>query len=285
MLNFFISIIVFAASVFLLGVSIRYGLIGAGRLDDYFTAKSQRTFTGYPWYYRLPFGVGFVPEYFFFLVIGRDNYFKTNWWPIKTSAFFSVLIAMATLNSRSVVYNYFSFGLIRQEGFTALFTSGTFVWFLNIIVVLYLALFVMIVIESIKMHGIYSPVRIFAYSLLSLMMAQLTVIVLGLIVAISLIYIAFKIIVFLFFSSNKRRNGRRDEEEEEESAGSILNGGLQIFKQEVLAWEADVKTERKSRRTSTNSKPKERPKVKIRRKKAPVKKSFVDDEVPRLHPD
>jgi hypothetical protein len=283
MLNFFISIVVFAASVFLLGVSIRYGLIGAGRLDEYFSAKTGRTFTGYPWYYRLPFGVGFVPEYFFFLVIGSTNYFKTNWWPVKTSAFLSVLIALATLNSRTVVYNYFSFGLIRQEGFLALFTSGTFVWFLNIIVVLYLALFVMIVIESIKMHGIYSPVRIFTYSLLSLMMAQLTVIVLGLIVAISLIYIAFKIIVFLFFSSNRRRNRRRDEEEEE-SAGSILNGGLQLFKQDVLAWEEEVKAERKSRRNTTNSKPKPRPKVKIRRKKAPVKKAYADD-VPRLHPD
>lgn len=284
MLNFFISIVVFAASVFLLGVSIRYGLIGAGRLDEYFSQKSGKTFTGYPWYYRFPFSVGFIPEYFFYLVIGFTNYFKTNWWPLKTSAFLSVLIALATLNGRSVVYNYFSLGLIGQEGFMALFTSGTFVWFLNIIVVLYLALFVMICIESVKMHGIYSPVRIFICSLLSLMMAQLTVIVLGLIVAISLIYIAFKIIVFLFFSSNRRR-GRREEDEEEESAGSILKGGLQVFKQDVIAWEEEVKAERKSRRKTTKTKPKERPKVKIRRKKAPVKKSFVDDDVPRLHPD
>jgi len=283
MLNFFISIVVFAASVFLLGVSIRYGLIGAGRLDEYFSAKSGRTFMGYPWYYRLPFGIGFVPEYFFFLVIGSANYFKTNWWPVKTSAFLSVLIALATLNGRSAVYNYFTAGLIRQEGFLALFTSGTFVWFLNIITLLYLALFVMIAIESVKMHGIYSPVRIFTYGLLSLMMAQLTVIVLGLIVAISLIYIAFKIIVFLFFSSNKRHK-RRKEEEEEESAGSILNGGLQLFKQDVLAWEEDLKSERRNRKSTTNSKSKPRPKVKIRRKKTPIKKAYADD-VPRLHPD
>ncbi len=205
MLNFFISIIVFAASVFLLGVSIRYGLIGAGRADDYFSAKTNRTFPGFQWYYRLPFSLGLIIEYYFYLVIGATNYFKVNWWPLKTAGLLSLLIALATLNSRSDVIRYFSFELINEEGFTALFTSGMFVWYLNIVTLLYVALFVLIVIESVKMHGIYAPVRIFIYSILSLLTAQLTLIVLGLIVAVTLIYVAFKIIVFLFFSSRRSR--------------------------------------------------------------------------------
>lgn len=283
MLNFLISIVVFAASVFLLGVSIRYGLIGASRLDNYFSAKTQRTFTGFPWYYRLPFGIGFIPEYFYFLVIGGTNYFKTNWWPLKTASFLSILLALAMVNSRSIVYYYFNLGLIKEGGISALFTSGTLVWYLNIIVLLYIALFVLIVIESVKMHGIYSPIRIFVYSILSFMMAQLTIIILGLIVAITLIYIVFKIIGFLFFSSRKRRY-RKQEKEEEESTGDILRGGMAVFKQDVLEWEQEVKSERKVSRDTKQTKTKVRPKVKIKRRKAPVKKSYADD-IPRLHPD
>ena len=277
MLNFFISIAVFAVSVFLLGVSIRYGLIGAGRLDDYFSAKSGRSFNGYPLYYRIPFGIGFIPEYFFFLVIGRDNYFKTNWWPVKTSGLLSILIAIVILNSRSVVYQYFSLGIIQDQGIAALFTSGTFVWFLNIITLLYFALFVLIIIESVKMHGFYAPVRIIIYSFLSFMMAQLTVIVLGLIVAVTIIYVVFKIVVFLFFSSRRSRN--RKEEEDEESTGDILKGGLQLFKQEVLEWEDQLKSEKVSRKETV------KPKVRIRRKKPKIKRTTYKDDIPWLHPD
>lgn len=285
MINFFISIVIFAVSVFLLAVSIRYGLMGAARLDEYFSAKSQKIFTGYPWYYRLPFSIGFIPEYFFYLIISATNYFKNNWWPLKTSALISILIAMATLKSRSAVFAYFSFDFVKEGGISALFTSGTFVTFMNIIVLLYLALFVLICIESIKMHGIYAPARIFVYSMLSFMMAQLTVIILGLIVMVTVVYIIFKIIVFLFFSRRRRRHRRyEEEEEEEESTGDIMRGGLKVFKQEVLEWEEEVKLERATVRKSVKTKSRVRPKVRIRRKK-PSGKNNHGSEIPRLHPD
>jgi hypothetical protein len=172
---------------------------------------------------------------------------------------------------------------MKEGGISALFTSGTFVWYLNIIVILYIILFVLIVIESVKMHGIYSPIRIFVYSMLSFMMAQLTIIVLGLIVAVTLIYLVFKIIGFFLFSSRRRRN-RREEEEDDESTGDILRGGLQSFKKEVLDWEEELKAERETIKKTVKPTQKSRPKVRIHRKKTFPKKE-CGNEVPRLHPD
>lgn len=285
MINFFISIVIFAVSVFLLGVSIRYGLIGAGRLDNYFSIKSGKSFNGFNWYYRIPFNIGFIPEYFFYLVIGADNYFKVNWWPLKTSAFIAVLLALATLNSRTAVYDYYSFEMIRQQGIFSLITSGNFTWFLNIITLLYAALFVLIVIESIKMHGVYAPVRIVVYSVLCIMMANLTIIVLGLIVFVTIVYIAFKIIGFFFFSSNRSRRTKREVvEPEEETTSGILKGGLALFRADVKEWEQGLKADRKIEKET-----KVRPKVKIRRKRPKIKrtenKTNYNDDIPRLHPD
>ena len=174
--------VVFAVSVFLLAVSTRYGLMGAGRLDNYFSEKNNSNYPGFQWYYRIPFSIGVIPEYFYAIVLGHDNYFKRNWWALKTASFISVLVFIAGLKSRSAVATYFSFGFLQEKGIIGLFTSGNFVNFMNIIVVLYVALFVLICIESIRMHGIYAPIRIIAYSILSLFMANLTVMTLSIIV-------------------------------------------------------------------------------------------------------
>jgi hypothetical protein len=50
MINFLISIVVIAASVFLLAVSVRYGIMGAGRLDSYFLQKNNSSYPGFQWY-------------------------------------------------------------------------------------------------------------------------------------------------------------------------------------------------------------------------------------------
>lgn len=274
MANFLISILTLSVSVFLFGVSLRYGLKGAGKLDEYFSVKANKSFEGFQWYYRIPFSIGFIPEYYFYLVIGRDNYFKTNWWAIKTSAFLSVSLALALLNNRTMVYDYYTFKLIMDHGFVSLFTAGSFIWYLNFISVFYLALFTLIVIESVKMHGIFSPIRIFIYSLLSFFMASLTIIVLGLIVFITAIYIAFKIIKFLFFS-NKKSYSRNDEEEE---VTGIFRKGLSSFKPEVLEWEQELNTRKPEKREKV------KPKITISRKKKTSEKTYKSD-IPRLHPD
>jgi len=256
-------------------VSIRYGLRGAARLDNYFSQKHNSDYPGFEWYYRIPFSIGVIPEYFYALVIAYDNYFKRNWWALKTASFIAVLVFIAGIKSRSAVADYFSFDFLMEGGITALFTSGNFVTFMNIIVLLYVGLFVLICIESIKMHGIYAPIRIAIYSLLSLMMANLTVITLSIIVFVTMVYIVIKIIGFLFSSRRRRRYER---EEEEESAGSVLGKGLREFRVELYQWEEDGKTRPKS-----DNKP-ERKTKKIKRKRPKIKRSFRKD-IPRLHPD
>lgn len=275
MINFIISIVVLLVSVFLLSVSIRYGLAGAGRLDNYFSIKSSGNFDGFQWYYRIPGSAGLIPEYYFYLVLGDDNYFKLNWWSLKTSAFLSVLVTLATLNSRRAVYDYFSLEMVRQQGFASLFTSGFFVWYLNIIVLLYLALFVLIVIESIKMHGIYAPVRILAYGLMCFLMTDLTMIVLGLIIFIALIYFVIKVIWFLFFHSRNRRR----QDDSGSTTPAFLKERLRVFKKELIEWEAGNKTHHEERVK------KEKPHVKIKRKRPKISRNFPDDDIPGLHPD
>lgn len=64
MLNFLIFIVVFAVSTFLLAVSVRYGMIGAQRMENWLTQKSGRSFDGFDWYYRIPFSIGLIPNFF-----------------------------------------------------------------------------------------------------------------------------------------------------------------------------------------------------------------------------
>ncbi len=280
MLNFFISIVIFAVSVFLLGVSLRYGLKNTARIDDYFSQKSNSNFDGFNWYYRIPFSIGVIPEYFYAMVLGNENYFNRNWWALKTSSFISILLFIAGLKSRSSVYSYFSLDFIQENGILGFFTSGNFVMFMNIIVLLYAALFVLICIESIKMHGIYAPARILTYSILSILMANLTIITISLIAFVTIVYVIIKIIGFLFFSSSKQSR----EDKEEESAGSILKGGFHDFKAELYDWERSEKPDFSSTNSNNTrqSKPKKPIRPKIRRVRK-VKKS--DDDIPRLYPD
>ncbi len=283
-MNFLISILVFAVSVFLLAVSARYGLIGATRLDNYFTNKTNSSYDGFQLYYRIPTSIGMIPEYFYAIILGHDSYYTKNWWALKTASFISILVFIATLANRSAVYSYYSLGFLQEKGIIGLFTSGTFVNFMNIITLLFLGLFVMICIESIYMHGKFAPVRIFTYSVLCIIMANLTVITLSIIVFIAIAYLVIKVVWWLFFSSNKRSKKNRDNVDNDETAGTILAGGFREFKADLTSWEDDqdnspsinIKSKKSSKTTRS------KPKITRRRRKRPKRQ---DDEVPRLHPD
>ncbi len=284
MINFLISIVIFAASAFLLAVSIRFGLRGAARLDNYFSQKNNSDYEGFQWYYRIPFSIGVIPEYFYALVIAYDNYFKRNWWALKTASFISVLLFIAGLKSRSAVQAYFSLGFLEEKGLMGFFNSGNFVMFMNIIVVLYAALFVLICIESFRMHGVYAPVRILVYSLLSLMMANFTIITLSVIIFVTVVYVIIKVLAFFFTSSRRRRPRREEEYEEEETAGSILGKGMQEFKTELYQWEEEEKSSPKpTYKPESKTEPTKRKRPKITRRRR--KKTKNEDEVPRLYPD
>jgi len=282
-MSFLISILVAAASAFLMAVSIRFGLRGVARLDDYFSQKNNSDYEGFQWYYRIPFSMGVIPEYFYALVMAYDNYFKRNWWALKTASFISILVFIAVLTNRSGVTDYFSFAFLKEGGFLALFTSGKFVMFMNMIVLMYVALFVLICIESFRMHGKYAPIRIAAYSLLSFFMANLTFLTISIIIFISIVYVIFKVIAFLFFSSRRRRRRRDYEDEEEESAGSIMGKGMREFKTELYQWEDEIADSPKSTYKSTKkTKPVKRKRPKItRRQRKVVNKG---DEITRIDP-
>jgi hypothetical protein len=110
-------------------------------------------------------------------------------------------------------------------------------------------------------------------------MAQLVVIVLGLIVALTLLYIAYKIIVFLFFSDGKANNPNK-----EESAGDIMKSGIRSLKQEIVEWELSLKTQSQQSVEIKPAKISRKPGAKIKRIQAPAKKVH-EGEVPRLYPD
>lgn len=280
MLNFFISIVVFGVSTFLLAMGVRYGMMGAERVDNWLLAKSGRRFEGFNWYYRIPFAFGAIPEYFYAMVLGGDNYYKTNWWALKTASFISVLLFVALLKSRGIVLAYYSLDFIGEQGFLAFFTSGTFIWYLNFITLMYVALIVLIVIESVKMGGFRGLLKAAYTGMICVLMANLTLAVLAVIVFVVVIYLIYKVIKFLFFNDKKKQQITEDDE----SAGEILQEGFSGFKSELVAWESERKVQ--STRSSA-SKPRRKPVIK---RKKPIitrkpKKVDHDDDIPRLYPD
>lgn len=281
MLSFLISIVVFSISIFLLAVSIRYGMKGAARLDQWLSRKSQRNVEGFNLYYRIPFSVGIILEYFYAMVLGKENYFKTNWWALKAASFLSVLLFIALLKSRTGVTDYYTLLFLGDKGIVAFVNSGTFVWYLNFITLAYLILSIFIGIECIKMSGWYAPIRILYYGLFAFLMANLTLIVLSVIVFISIIYLAYKVVRFLLFNRKKQSQ----KYENEETANQILNKGFSGFKTELLEWESA----RRNKIRFAQTKQKQRRKPLIIRKKTTVKQKpkivFHDEDIPRLHPD
>ncbi len=277
MLNFIMYLFGFAASVFLLAVALRYGLKGAGIWDEKIINKLNRTFTGFNWFYRIPFSIGVIPEYFFWLTIGNSNYFKTNWWALKTSSFITFLLFIAILSNGSEVESYYSFERIAEGGLMSFLTSGTTFWYLNLLMLFYSTVFILIVIESIRMHHWYAPVRIIMYSVLSLIISVVTFIILSLIILVTVLYIAYKIIKFLFFSKNRKRH----KEEDDEDVSETLNNNYRIFRAELYAWEDELRSTRSSIRKEKKTIVK-RKRPTIRRKPKPKPKNA---DIPRFHPD
>ena len=277
MLRFILYLFAFIASVFLLSAAIRYGLRGANRWDARISSRLGKSFTGFNWFYRIPFSIGVVPEYYFFMVIGRENYFKTNWWALKTSGFLSFLMFLAFLTNRTEATQYFSLQTLAEGGILTYFTSGVTFWYLNLVNLLFTAVFVLIVVESIRMHGWYTPVRIIIYTLLSALMYVLTMTVLVVIIMVTALYIAYKIIKFFMTSSRRRRQ----QEDDDDDASDRLNNKFRVFRAELYAWEAERITTHSSRQKKEKTEVRrKRPKIKRRRKPRPK-----NDDIPRFHPD
>lgn len=278
MLNFFISLVIAAVSVFLMILALRYGLSGAIRLDNKLIESTSGR-EGFSLFYRIPGRIGIIPEYFYALILGHDNYFTRKWWALKTASFISVLLFIAILKSRGLVYSYYSLELLGEVGIKDLFTSGAFIVYLNIITALYAVLFLIICIESFRMVSYYAPVRILTFTVLCFLISNITIITLSIIVFITIAYLVIKIIWFFFFSSSKRKN---DKEEDEESVSDIFSGGLREFRQDLYEWESEEPVVNNTRKLRKEKVKRRSPKITRRRK---PKKTSSEDEIPRLHPD
>jgi hypothetical protein len=279
MIKFLLYIISFVGSVFLFSMAINYGLKLAGYWDDKVNNKLNRSFQGFNWYFRIPFSVGVIPEYFFYLVLRAENYFKTNWWALKLFAFNTFLIFIAVLSNNSVVNKYYSYSYYADNGFSALFTSGITFWYLNLLTLLFLAIITLIIIESVRMHGCYAPVRIILYSTLSFFMAIVTLMVLSLIIMITVIYIAYKIIKFLFFSSNRKS-------QDDEDVSETLNNNYRIFRAELYEWESSYKASNRAVKKEIKKPTIKRKHPKVERKPKPKSKpKSGNDDIPRFYPD
>lgn len=277
MLRFILLLIGLAAAVYTMALAIRYGLKGSLAWDRKICDKRNAGFRGYNWQFRIPTSVGVIPEYFYFLVLGRHSYFNARWWALRAAAYISLLLFLAILVDRSTVQSYYSFSLIREYGFTSLINAGSSIWYLNMINILYSFLFITITVESIRMHAWLAPVRILFYSILSILIASISLTSLTLIIALSLLYVVYRIIKW-FWTSRKRVkvSGHDDQNEITEK----LNNSYRRFRAELYAWEKEQKENKHVIEEREHNK-----EVKTRRPVIVREAVRKDDDIPRFHPD
>ena len=275
MLRFIMYMIATAAIVYTASMAIRFGLRLAFSWDDRISGRIRNRHTGFRWYYRIPTSTGVIPEFFFFLVLGRKNYFRDGWWALRTSFFISLLLFLVAVLDRSAVEKYYSLAYLAENGFTAYLSSGAAFWYLNMVNLLFLGVFILLLVESIRMHHGWSPVRIIIYTVLCVLMVLVTLAVLILIIAVSFLYLAYRIIKFLMSS---RRTGKRGNDGRNEKLGK-LSKMYGEFMAELYAWESE-------RRSAPKAKPmKRKPRITRKKKNDDTKPAPIDNDIPRFHPD
>ena len=279
MLRLILILIASSATILTLTAIIRFGLKAVYAWDRKICNRLNTSFTGYTWYFRIPLSIGVLLEFFYFMVLGGNNYFSSRWWALRTSSYLSLLLFIAILFSSSDVVNYYSFSFYAENGISALFSSGTGFWYLNMVNLLFLGLIAVISFESIKMHKWWAPIRILFYSVISILMAVVTLAVLGLIIILSLFYIAYKIIKW--FMTARKRHRAHDDDDDDKSPVENLNNSYRRFRAELYAWEKErsesIPAEKEKKKPVIKRK---RPK--IERKPKPVPN---DNDIPRFYPD
>lgn len=277
MLRFLLLIFGAAISVFLISLMIRYLLKASFSWDSRMCTRLSSNFCGFRRHLRMPTAIGVVPEFFYFMVLGRDNYFNARWWALRWASYISFLLFLAVLFSRTAVQEYYSWNYLSENGLMAYFTAGSGFWYLHMVNLFFLGLVTMIIIESIRMHKGWAPIRIIFYSLLSFMMAYVSIMVLVLIISFTILYICYKIIRF-FMSSGRKTKVEVDNDDD---TSDKLNNTYRQFRAELYEWEA----ERKEIRAIDKEEKKtviKRKRPKIKRKPRNVRK---DDDIPRFHPE
>jgi len=276
MLRFILYLIAGTAAVFMLSYTIRYLLKASYSWDTWICKKRGTSFCGFRWHYRIPWAIGVVPEFFYFLVLGRNNYFNARWWSLRASAYISFLLFLAIIFAKNTVADYYSLSYFRENGILAYIEGSSSFMYLNLVNFLFVALFILILFESIRMHAGWSPVRLIFYTLLCAMMAFVNVLVLALLISFTFLYVCYKIIKF-FLTSRRRYKVDVDNDD---SPSDKLNNRFRRFRAELYEWERD--------RKATIDVEKEERKTVIKRKRPRIerkpKKKYIDDDIPRIYP-
>jgi hypothetical protein len=255
----------------------RYLLKASFSWDTMICKRRKSSFCGFRKHFRIPWSIGVIPEFFYFLVLGRKNYFNARWWALRAGSYISFLLFLALLFARKTVVVYYSLANVREQGIIAYFEAGSSFWYLNVVNLLFVALILMIIIESIRMHAAWAPVRIVFYTILTFLMSAISVLVLALIISLTFLYIAYRIIKF-FFTSRRRT---RIDIDDDDSPSDHLNNRFRMFRAELYAWERE--------RKSKKSEDLQLEKTVIRRKRPRIirkpKDHSRDKDIPRFHPD
>ncbi|MEE4256231.1 MAG: hypothetical protein V2I47_04265 [Bacteroidales bacterium] len=276
MLRFILYLIAGTAAVFMLSYTIRYLLKASHSWDTWICKKRGTSFCGFRWHYRIPWAIGVVPEFFYFQVLGRNNYFNARWWSLRASAYISFLLFLAIIFAKNTVADYYSLSYFRENGILAYIEGSSSFMYLNLVNFLFVALFILILIESIRMHAGWSPVRLIFYTLLCAMMAFVNVLVLALLISFTFLYVCYKIIKF-FLTSRRRYKVDVDDDD---SPSDKLNNRFRRFRAELYEWErerkATIEVEKEERKTVIKRK---RPRIERK-----PKKKYIDDDIPRIYP-
>jgi len=277
MLNFLQTLVVFTAGIFVSGLIIRYGLKFGSRIDLYFLRKARSRFGGFQWMIFLPSKLGKLYGYFQYRVIGFESYFKGISWPVKVASIVSLLLFIAFSSNRQSVIDYYTLSFFRQNDITVIFGSQISVWFLHVISLSYIILFSLILIESIRMHKFYAPVRFIIQLAFSVIMSILTVFSVSVLIIVSIIYVALKIIQFLFFNRNKQN--------QEEKKGFSIPGFQEYlqyresFEPETTYDNQQFYSEKKTRKKT------KRNKVEKETKTGTTGPIDFDDDIGKVYPD
>jgi len=276
MLRFILLLIGGALSIFMTALMIRYLLKASFAWDTRMCNKLGSTFCGFRRHFRMPFAIGVIPEFFYFLVLGGNNYFNARWWALRMASYISFLFFLAVIFSRYSVQAYYSWSYFSENGILAYLDGGSAFWYLNLINLLMFGLLTMILIESIKMHKGWAPVRFIFYSLMALMMAYTSLMVLALIISFTILYICYKIIKF-FMSSG--RNRKIDVDDDDDTSDK-LNNSYRRFRAELYEWERERKAGRVAK--------KQERKTEIKRKRPKIKRkpkvTNVNDDISGSQP-
>jgi len=188
-LTLLMAVLLVTAAIFIT----KYGLRMAGKLDKRLSIIVHHSFPGFQWYFRLPFRAGILTEYYFFLIIGKKNFFKTNWWPLKMFAYSSLLLFFAFLFNRTGVIHFYRYSIVSFDtGFLAENMNFLF-WYLTGILIIDLIIIMLLLTESVRMHLWLAPVRIIIYLCLSILFSLLALFTCLVLLFFPLMYIVYRI--------------------------------------------------------------------------------------------